>query len=85
MSHVDFAPGSLLVAYTDGLLEHDRGLDFDHTTQMLSEHILALQGTGAREISNAIASNIPIYAPDDIAYTVICRVESQDEPATLPL
>jgi len=71
-ARVDFAPGSILVAYTDGLVEQRR--DFDHGLQVLSESVQSAQGRTAREISNAVASTISINAPDDIAYTVICRV-----------
>lgn len=73
-ARVEFTPGSILVAYTDGLVEQTR--DFDHGLQLLSESIQSAQGLTAREISNAIASTIAVTAPDDIAYTVICRVES---------
>ena len=71
VAHADFAPGSILVGYTDGLVEQTR--DFDHGLQQLSENIQSLQGLTAREISNAVASTIAVNAPDDIAYTVICR------------
>ena len=71
-ARVDFTPGSTLVAYTDGLVEHDR--DLDHGVQLLSDRVLAARGGTAREISNAVASKIPINARDDIAYTVIRRV-----------
>ena len=72
-TRVDFAPGSTLVAYTDGLVDHDRTVDFDHGTRLLGERVLAAHGGTAQEISNAIASAIPTHASDDIAYTVICR------------
>ena len=71
-AQVDFAPGSILVAYTDGLVEQAR--DFDQGLQLLSETVQSAQGRTAREISNAVATTISINAPDDIAYTVICRV-----------
>jgi serine phosphatase RsbU (regulator of sigma subunit) len=75
-ARVDFTPGSILVAYTDGLVEQDR--DLDHGIQLLSDCVLAARGGTAREISDAVASTIPINAPDDIAYTVISRVGIQD-------
>ncbi len=78
-AYVDFAPGSILVAYTDGLVEQERNLD--HGLQLLSDRIVEAQGGTAREISNAVASTIPINAPDDIAYTVICRVTTPDDAA----
>jgi len=77
----DFTPGSILVAYTDGLVEHDR--DFDRGVQVLTDGVLAARGGTAREISNALASAIPTDARDDIAYTVICRHGTQGGAATL--
>lgn len=71
-ARVDFTPGWILVAYTDGLVEQRR--DLDQGMQLLSETVQSAQGETAREISNAVASAISIDAPDDIAYTVICRV-----------
>jgi len=71
-ARVDFSPGSILVAYTDGLVEQHR--NFDKGLQLLTEIVRAAQGRTAREISNAVATTISISAPDDIAYTVICRV-----------
>ena len=70
-ARVDFSPGSILVAYTDGLVEQRR--DFDQGLQLLSATVQSAQGRTAREISNAVAATISINAPDDIAYTVICR------------
>ncbi len=78
-ARTSFRPGSVLVAYTDGLVEHNR--NFDHGLRLLSEHVLAAHGGTAREISNALASAIPSYAPDDIAYTVICRDPAQGRPS----
>ena len=79
-AHVDFTPGSILFAYTDGLVEQER--DFDHGLQLLSDRVLAAKGGSAREIADAVASTIPINAPDDIAYTVICRVGAIDDSPT---
>lgn len=72
VARVDFAPGSVLVAFTDGLVEQER--DFDKGLHLLSERVHAARGRSAREISNEVATTISINAPDDIAYTVICRV-----------
>ncbi len=71
-ARVDFTPDSVLVAYTDGLVEQRR--DFEHGVQLLSDSVRSAHGRTAREISDAIASTIVINAPDDIAYAVICRV-----------
>jgi GAF domain-containing protein len=71
-ARVDFAPGSILVAYTDGLVEQRR--DLDQGLQLLSDTVQPMRGRTAREISDAVAATIDINAPDDIAYTVICRV-----------
>lgn len=70
-AHTGFTPGSILVAYTDGLVEQTR--DFDLGLQRLSETVQSLQGRTAREISIGFATTIATNAPDDIAYTVICR------------
>ena len=67
-----FAPGSILVAYTDGLVEQHR--NFDHSLQLLTDTVQSMQGRTAREISDAIAATIAVNAPDDIAYTVTCRI-----------
>ena len=72
VARVDFAPGSILIAYTDGLVEQEQ--DFDRGLQLLRESIRSAHGRSARDISDAVASTISINAPDDIAYTVICRV-----------
>ena len=79
-ARVDFTPGSVLVAYTDGLVEHDR--DLDQGVQLIADRVVAAQGGSAREISHAVASAIPVNAPDDIAYTVICRIGTPSEPAS---
>ncbi len=79
-AHVDFAPGSLLLAYTDGLVEQER--DLDAGLQLLRNRVLAARGGTAREIADAVAAAIPIDAPDDIAYTVIRRVATTKDPAT---
>ena len=71
-ARVDFTPGSILVAYTDGLVE--QSLDFDQGVQALTETVQSVHGRTAREVSNAVAATISINAPDDIAYTVICRM-----------
>ena len=71
-ARVDFTPGSILVAYTDGLVEQRR--DFDQGVQLLTDTVQSAHGRTAREISNAVAATISINAPDDIAYTVICRM-----------
>ena len=71
-ARVDFNPGSVLLAYTDGLVEQRK--DFDEGLRLLTENVQASQGKSAREISNAVAATIQINAADDIAYTVICRV-----------
>ena len=68
---VDFPTGSVLVAYTDGLVEQRR--DFDRGLQLLSDTVQSAHGGTALEISNAIARTISTTAPDDIAYTVIRR------------
>ena len=70
-ARVDFTPGSILVAYTDGLVEQDG--DLDRGMQLLSDRVSAAQGGTAREISNSLAGAIRVDAADDIAYTVICR------------
>ena len=79
-AHVDFTPGSILVAYTDGLVEQRR--DFDHGVELLRERVLAAQAGTAREISNAVASLVSIDASDDIAFAVIRRVSTNDEATT---
>jgi len=71
-ARVDFAPGSTLVAYTDGLVEQTR--DFDHGLQLLSDTVRSANVRTARGISNAVATTISINAPDDVAYAVIRRV-----------
>lgn len=78
-AHVDFTPGSILVAYTDGLVEQQR--DFDHGVELLSECVMEAQAGSAREISNAVASTVLINASDDIAFTVIRRVSANEEAA----
>ena len=70
-AEVTFAPGSILVAYTDGLVEQHR--DFEQGLKLLSDTVQAMQGRTAREISNELATMIEINAPDDVAYTIICR------------
>lgn len=82
MARVDFTPGSILVAYTDGLVEQDRNLD--QGIQRLRDHVLAARDGTAREISNGLANTLPVNASDDIAYTVICRVDTPDGPSTPP-
>jgi GAF domain-containing protein len=72
-ARVDFAPGSTLIAYTDGLVEQTR--DFERGVQQLSDTVRAANARTAREMSNAVAATISINAPDDIAYAVIRRVE----------
>jgi serine phosphatase RsbU (regulator of sigma subunit) len=72
VGRADFPPGAILVAYTDGLVEQTR--DFEVGLQRLSDSVRSARGRTAREISNAVASTISINAPDDIAYTVVCRV-----------
>ena len=72
MAQVEFTPGSVLVTYTDGLVEQRR--DLEHGAQLLSDSVRSTHGRTAREISNAIAATILVNAPDDIAYAVICRV-----------
>ena len=79
-AHVSFPPGSLLVAYTDGLVENER--DLDQGLQLLSDRVYTARFGTAREISNAVASAIPSTAHDDIAYTVIRRVAT--DPAPVP-
>lgn len=71
-ARVDFTPGSILLAYTDGLVEQRR--DFDEGLQLLTDLVQSARDRTAREISKAVASTIWVNAPDDIAYTVICRV-----------
>lgn len=71
-ARVDFTPGSILVAYTDGLVEQRH--NFDRGLHLLTEVVQSAQGRTAREISNEVATTISINAPDDIAYTVIRRV-----------
>lgn len=73
VARVDFTPGSVMVAYTDGLVEQRR--DFGRGLQLLTESVQASRGGTAREISTALASIVATNAPDDIAYTVICRVQ----------
>jgi sigma-B regulation protein RsbU (phosphoserine phosphatase) len=48
---VDFNPGSILVAYTDGLVEQRRNLD--DGIQLLSDTVRSAQGRTARQISAA--------------------------------
>ena len=74
-ARVDFAPGSVLLAYTDGLVEQRR--DFDQGLEQLTERVQSMRGKTAREIADAVASTILINAADDIAYTVICRAENK--------
>ena len=69
---IAFTPGSILVAYTDGLVE--QGRDFDRGIELLGESVRSSRGRTAREVSDAVASTISVSAPDDIAYTVIRRV-----------
>ena len=71
-ARVDFAPGSILVAYTDGLVEQRH--DFDQGQRWLSETVQSAGDRTVREISSAVASTIAVNAPDDIAYTVIRRL-----------
>lgn len=71
-----FPSGSVLVAYTDGLVEHER--DFDRGLAHVRERVLAAHGGTAREISHALSLTMPTNAPDDIAYAVICRGRSAD-------
>ncbi|MCU1364603.1 MAG: putative magnesium/manganese-dependent protein phosphatase with domain [Ilumatobacteraceae bacterium] len=71
-ARVAFAPGSILVAYTDGLVEQNR--DFDDGLRRLSETVRSVRGETAREISNKVATTVAVNAPDDVAYTVIRRV-----------
>lgn len=71
-AQLPFPPGSVLVAYTDGLVEQAR--DFDRGLQLLSDRVKSARGRSARAISDAVATTIAINAPDDIAYTVICRM-----------
>lgn len=71
-ARADFTPGSVLVAYTDGLVEQQR--DLDQGVGLLRERVRSARSGTAREISNAVASTISLNAPDDIAYTVIRRV-----------
>ena len=71
-ARVAFTPGSILVAYTDGLVEQRR--DIDQGMQLLTDTVQSAHGRTAREISNAVAATISVNAPDDIAYTVICRM-----------
>ena len=76
-----FPAGSVLVAYTDGLVEQAR--DFDRGLQLLSDSVQSARGRSARDISDTLATTISINAPDDIAYTVICRVGSVPGTALL--
>jgi GAF domain-containing protein len=71
-ARVSFNPGSILVAYTDGLVEQQRNLDLG--VRQLSERVQSVRSLTAREISDAVATTIAVNAPDDIAYTVIRRV-----------
>ncbi len=70
-AHAHFAPDSVLVAYTDGLVEQER--DFDRGLSLVRDRVVSARGGTAREISNALSSTTPINAPDDIAYAVIRR------------
>lgn len=67
-----FEPGSILVAYTDGLVENERNLD--QGLRDLCELLMAQRHGAAREISDAVAATLPANAADDIAYTVVRRV-----------
>jgi serine phosphatase RsbU (regulator of sigma subunit) len=72
VARVNFTPGSVLVAYTDGLVEQRR--DYDRGLQLLSDSVQSARGRSAREISDALATTILVKAPDDIAYAVIRRM-----------
>ncbi len=71
-ARASFGAGSILVAYTDGLVEQER--DFDHGIRQLSERVRSARSQSARGISDAVASTVSVNAPDDIAYVVIRRV-----------
>ena len=69
---VRFSEGSILVAYTDGLVEQQH--DFDGGMRQLSGRVRSARSLTARGVSDAVASTISVNAPDDIAYVVIRRV-----------
>jgi GAF domain-containing protein len=72
VARVTFTPGSVIVAYTDGLVEQRR--DYDRGLQLLSDSVQSARGRSAREISDTVAKTILVKAPDDIAYAVIRRM-----------
>ena len=67
-------PGSILVAYTDGLVERHRVLC--NGTELLTHTVREARDRTAREISNEVAATSVINAPDDIAYSVIRRIQT---------
>ncbi len=64
-----FAAGSILVAYTDGLVEHDRH-DVDSGIDALLNVLTPIRQNTTQMIANAVARSIH-QAHDDIAFTVV--------------
>jgi serine phosphatase RsbU (regulator of sigma subunit) len=66
--------GDILLLYTDGLLEHARGIEL-YFPQRLERTIRAVKHHGAREIFQAIKADALGFATpsDDISIVVIKR------------
>ncbi|MCU1398908.1 MAG: Serine phosphatase RsbU, regulator of sigma subunit [Acidimicrobiales bacterium] len=71
-ARADFMPGSILVAYTDGLVEQNR--DLDDGLRRLSATVRSVRDRTARQISDTVSTTVGVNASDDVAYTVIRRV-----------
>ncbi len=68
-AHAKFSPGCILLAYTDGLVEH-HWHDIDADISALIEVLSPIRHSTTKMIANAVASSIE-QANDDIAFTVV--------------
>lgn len=66
-----FRAGSILVAYTDGLVEHERTLDLG--IGRLCNLLARAHDRNADGISQTINATLPLNAADDIAYAILRR------------
>lgn len=68
-AHAEFAPGCILLAYTDGLVEQNRH-DIDAGINALIEVVCPIRHCTTQRIAHAVVTSID-QANDDIAFTVV--------------
>jgi serine phosphatase RsbU (regulator of sigma subunit) len=77
-SQVALQRGSVVLRYTDGLVER-RGQDLDHGLARLQETAADLAGRELDELSELLARMLPAEPDDDVALVAV-RLHPQDGP-----